>query len=364
MKLGLVLDASLQKPGGVQEYVLGLQQYLARTGHEAVIVSPEVLGGTSIELLKLDSASSMPLTWAKGEEIEEYLRRERFDLLHFQGPFGVFSLQVLSRSEGPNVASFHIVSESTLLPILVKPVLPLFKGFVEKLDGKIAGSEISAAFMQEFFPGDYEVIPYGIDLGRFGRHIEPLPQYQDGRLNLLFLGRLDERKGLMHLLKAYRRLKPRLPEARLIVVGDGPKKKEGLNFVADYGLEDVEFSGYVASELIPHYYASADVYCAPATKDESFGIVLLEAMASGLPIVAFDNEGYRSVMPEEGRGFLVANKNIGALYQALLILGRNPGMREELSAWSLAQAQQYSWERVGPRVLDYYLRIVNQRLPA
>lgn len=149
-----------------------------------------------------------------------------------------------------------------------------------------------------------------------------------------------------------------IPDTRLIIVGDGPEKRRARDFVKEEELENVVFAGAVSWKDLPSYYATADIFCSPATHGESFGVVLLEAMASGLPVVAFNNPGYGSIFPDFARGFLIPNKNISALTQALLILATNPGLKRELGRKNRRYVKYFSWEKVGQEILRFYQRLL------
>ena len=143
-------------------------------------------------------------------------------------------------------------------------------------------------------------------------------------------------------------------DARLLVVGDGPKRREYKRFVGLRGIRDVEFLGRVSDEEKVRYFASTDIYCAPNTGQESFGIVLLEAMAAGVPIVASDIHGFKNVMQRNVQGLLVEPKNARALAAALYTLSRNDDLRHEMGDAGRARAPEFSWERVTERIVDFY----------
>ena len=141
----------------------------------------------------------------------------------------------------------------------------------------------------------------------------------------------------------------------LIIGGTGTKEKEAKKFVKDKNLKDVHFTGFIERQIIPQYFSTADIFCSPATKDETFGIVLIEAFASGLPVVAFANEGYKTVLENENLGFLVKNKSADALGQALLILLTNKSLRDQLSKINRELAKtKYSWDIVGKQICNFY----------
>jgi phosphatidylinositol alpha-mannosyltransferase len=183
----------------------------------------------------------------------------------------------------------------------------------------------------------------------------------DGKVNILFVGRLEKRKGLQYLLKAYRRIKRDIPSSRLIIVGPGTRfRRKYQNQVDKDRLDDVVFVGNVPYEELPRYYKTADVFCAPATGQESFGIVLLEAMALGKPIVATAIEGYASVLTHQREGLLVPPKNDRDLARALSELLTDEAMRREMGDRGLVTAQSYDWQKVARRVFNYYTRILRE----
>jgi phosphatidylinositol alpha-mannosyltransferase len=186
----------------------------------------------------------------------------------------------------------------------------------------------------------------------------PFPQFKDGKLNVLFLGRLEKRKGLPYLLQAYAQAKARLPESRLIIVGpDGGMRAGAEAFVRREGLTDVVFTGYVPEEDKPRYYRTADVFCAPNTGNESFGVILLEAMATGAPVIASNIEGFAYVVGHEQEGLLVPPRDASALADALVQLLGDADRRHELGRRGQEKARQFSWDRVSQQVLDFYRRL-------
>jgi phosphatidylinositol alpha-mannosyltransferase len=219
----------------------------------------------------------------------------------------------------------------------------------------IAVSEPAKAFVNRYFPDfPLRVIPNGIDISVFHPGHTPIRHLRDDRVNILFVGRLEKRKGLGYLLRAYEFMKPRVPNSRLIVVGDGPLRSSVESYISRHRLPDVVMAGYVPDSVLPRYYCSADIFCAPATGAESFGIVLLEAMATGLPVVATEIDGYMSVL-EPGRDSLtVQPKGWAELGAALVILARDADLRRRMGAYGLEKARRYAWEEVASQVVDVY----------
>ena len=208
--------------------------------------------------------------------------------------------------------------------------------------------------MSQYFDVRMNVIPNGIDIDVFRPGRPPVRGLRDGKVNVLFVGRLEKRKGLRYLLRAYEYMRERVPESRLVIVGDGPLRSSIEGFVAGRGLEDVVIAGYVPAEDLPSYYASADVFCAPATGAESFGIVLLEAMASGLPVVTTEIPGYLTVVDPGQNALTVRPKSWQELGATLVVLARDAELRRRMGASGLAKAQRYSWREVTARVIEVY----------
>jgi phosphatidylinositol alpha-mannosyltransferase len=280
-----------------------------------------------------------------------------FDVLHFHEPFVPFlSPTFLDASETVNVATFHAFGGFSPSYWVGSKVT---RHLHHKLHGRIAVSGAARHFINRYFPGDYEIIPNGVDLDRFA-DAEPYEHLRDGTLNILFVGRLEERKGLIHLLKAYHRLRKRHVDARLLVAGAGPKLREYRRFIGLRGIRDVDFLGRVTDDEKARYFASADIFCAPATGQESFGIVLLEAMAAGVPIVASDIHGYKRVVERNVQGILVEPKNPRALAAALYALARDPDLRHELGEAGRRRAPEFSWDRVTERIVDFYYRTLER----
>ena len=293
----------------------------------------------------------MTLSLRFKQRARDLLDAERFDILHFHEPLVPFlSPTLLDASQTVNVATFHAFGGFS-------PSYWVGRRFAgrlaERLHGRVAVSGAARHFISRYFPGDYTIIPNGVDLDLYA-DAEPFDELRDGTLNVLFVGRFEERKGLGHLLRAYHRLRKRRVDARLLVIGTGPKAREYRRYVGLRGIRDVEFLGRVSDHDKARYFASADIFCAPATGQESFGIVLLEAMAAGVPIVASDIHGYKQVVQRNVQGLLVEPRNQRALAAALYALARDPELRHEMGEAGRATAPDYSWPRVTERIVDFY----------
>jgi len=279
------------------------------------------------------------------------LDREQFDVLHFHEPFVPFlSLFLLRESNSVNVATFHAYAGFSPSYEIGSRAM---RGHAARLHGRIAVSAAARHFIDRFFPGDYKVIPNGVDIGRFANAV-PIARWQDGTPNVLFVGRHEPRKGLLDLLKAHRILRKTGRSSRLLVVGSGPQEREARRYVATRALQGVEFLGRVTDAQKAQLYRTADVYASPATGGESFGIVLLEAMAAGTPIVCSDIHGYKGVVRRGREGLLVPPREPRELAVAIDSLLGDPARREQMGAAGRARAEEFSWPRVTAKVDDYY----------
>jgi phosphatidylinositol alpha-mannosyltransferase len=372
MKIALVSPYDYGHPGGVVNHILALNEQLTRMGHQVKIIAPasRALPGNDNRFLHIGRARSFPvrgttirisMSLRLASKIKEVLARERFDIIHLHEPFmPMLCSAVLRFSDSVNVGTFHACRGSPGYNFGWPISAIMLRRRRRKLVGKIAVSRAAMDYARKHVPGEYDIIPNGIDLKHFSPEVSPIDEFCDGKTNILFVGRLEKRKGLDYLLKAYRRLKKDVPDCRLIVVGPGKRfRKKYENYVRRNGLADVVFTGMAAYDQLPRYYKTADIFCAPATGRESFGIVLLEAMAVGKPVVATSIEGYASVMTGGKEGLLVPPKDDKELARALTALATDSSLRQKMASRGLATAQEYNWEKIARRVADYYAKILS-----
>lgn len=368
MKVALISFHSFVQPGGVKRHVLGLYKEYKKRGIETKIIVPRrkwkenygkdvILLGTSLPINFVGSQSDFDINF-NPISIEKTLRKEKFDVLHFHN-FGFPSaLQILASSataDSLKVLTLHSDTEGSDFFKTFPGFIYFFKKICQwKINGVIGVAPMHLMVFRGF-RGPRTLIPNGIDLDEFNTEALPLKKFpKDGKINILFVGRIEERKGLIYLLKAYNILQKRYSNLRLIVVGDGPLKNDCENYVKENKLMEVYFEGRVGKEL-PSYYKSADIFVSPAIFGESFGLVLLEAMACGVPVVAFANSGYRDLLGRSKVGkFLVRPKNYQRLASTIGLLVENPSLRKNAGEWGIEFAKKYSWEEIAGRVLDFY----------
>jgi len=365
MKIALVSPYDFAYPGGVVEHISRLGRQLERMGHTVKILapatSPHTLGfenliavGRPVPVPSGGSIARISLSVWRERRVRSLLRDEAFDIIHLHEPLApVLCYGVLVASQTVNVGTFHAFHRVGIEYRLFKYPFRL-RHCIKKLDCRIAVSPPALRYVSKFFPGEYRIIPNGINVDFFSQDVPHFEAFNDGKLNILFVGRLEKRKGLKHLRGAFGRLKWEHPNIRLIVVGPGNPGKECYRIMAERNLQDVVFAGGVSGEALRRYYHTADIFCSPATGRESFGIVLGEAMASGKPIVASNIEGYASVVTDNAEGFLVPPKNEEALALALQRLILDPDLRHEMGQRGKITVQVYRWDRVAAQVVQCY----------
>jgi len=366
MRVGIVCPYTWDVPGGVQAHVRDLADSLQRLGHEVSVLTPVdepeeadlpsyvVPAGRAVPVPYNGSVARLafgPLSLAR---TRRWLRDGRFDVLHIHEPT-VPSLSMLAcfAASGPMVATFHTATtRSRALQVFGSVLQP----GLEKITGRIAVSPAARRVVVEHLGGDAVLIPNGVDVRRFegaapllGRPAVP---------TVAFLGRIDEpRKGLAVLLEALPELVELVPKVRLLVAGPGDVEEVRGAIPASLR-GHVELLGLVSEGDKPRVYASGDVYCAPNTHGESFGIVLIESMATGTPVVASDLEAFRRVLEDGRAGVLVPVSDPASLATALADLLADPDRRKRLAEVGRDTVEQYDWTRVAARIVEVYETVV------
>ncbi len=373
MKIALVSPYDFAYPGGVCTHISYLARHFTRMGHEVKIIAPasKAVATFGDRFIPIGSPRPIPTSgsiarltispWTSSR-VKAVLDREGFDVIHLHEPLmPMLCTTVLRLSQTANIGTFHACHGSPGYNFLFPFGRVVIKRRFRRLHGKIAVSKPAREFVCQYLPGYYNIIPNGVDLDHFSPDVSPIDEFCDGKLNILFVGRLERRKGFNYLLEAFVQVKREIPNSRLIVVGPGTRlRRKYEKKVAKNGIKDVVFAGFVSHDDLPRYYKTADVFCAPATGRESFGIVLLEAMAMGKPVVASNIEGYASVVTHGVDGLLVPPRDTEALAQTLVSLLNDSSLRQQMGTRGRAKALEHSWERIARDVMGYYLRVLGE----
>lgn len=371
MKIAQVIPYDFSRPGGVKSHIENLAIYLKKMGHEVKIIAPNVNGhlidNPDVKLIGKGrntdfwGGTKIDINMAKGDEIKElkaYLKKEQFDILHFHNGWTPFmTYQVRYFSNAKNVGTFHDTPTDTFFgqKIVGGILMPLASGVVTLVaDELISVSKSQAKYVTRFFTKKPAIIPNGINPEQFNTSFDPWAEYQDDKFNLLYLGRFEGRKGLFYALESFKQLKPKYPNLRLLIAGDGDQKQDALDFVSNNHLEDVVFLGFVDEDKKASLIRTAHIMLATAIFGESFGIVLLEAMACGTPMVGFGNSGYLNVINGKWTEYFPEPRDGQSLTDKIEKLYNNPDIREEMIDWGIEEAKKYEWAKITEQVETVY----------
>lgn len=364
-----VADVYYPHPGGIPEHIKHLAEGLSARGHHVEILSarfpkknfpdwedpPNIIRvGRSVRIPANKSMSSITVSARLSKKVKEIILRGRYDIVHTHGPIApVLPLLAVKHANCKVVSTFHAAHGDSL-------GYEIFGGYLRKwhdrIDGRIAVSPVARDSVARYFPGEFRIIPNGVDVKRFNPDNPPLPHLSGAR-NILFVGRLEPRKGAKFLFQALPFVLRKVPDARLVVVGTGMTRWY-KRFIDPSVKHRVLFEGFVNPDILPRYYTSSEVFCSPATGGESFGIVLLEAMASGVPIVASDIPGYRCVMEHGAEGYFAEPEDPQSIAEALIRVLLDPNAREMGKRGREKATSLYSWERVVGMVEDFYREVM------
>ena len=361
MRIALVCPYDLSVPGGVQSHVRQVADALRGMGDEVAVLAPgpgddHVGLGRSVGVPFNDSVAPVAMSPVALRRTARALRDLGPDVVHVHEPLVPWVGPAAVRSApAPVVVTMHAWSDRDRVYRVARPI---GRALLRRAAVAIAVSEAAATYHAGALGlpiGTFEVVPNGVDVARFGQ-AEPLPEIVDAaRPTLLFVGRLERRKGLETLVRAFTRVKAERPDLRLYVVGDGPERDRCQALLPARLRADLVFLGRVDTQDLPRFHASCDVYVAPALGGESFGIVLLEAMAAGRPVIASDIPGYRSVARDGVQARLVPPGDVDALVAAIQALLDNPSLRAAMGREGRVTAAAHDWPVIAGRLRELYL---------
>jgi phosphatidylinositol alpha-mannosyltransferase len=376
MNIAIVTSYFYPWYGGITEHVYHQYTELVDRGYNVKIITPFDGSGKlrkSEDLIQIGklvtcivngSVVKIPLLVGKKTVIRKILMTNKFDIVHLHQPlFCSLGLSFLScilserkagRVTPAVVGTFHACG-GNLERILISRMQSFFRRFRFSFARKIAVSQSSREFIQKALPGVYQIIPNGVDVKRFSKEKNRISRYNDGTLNILFVGRLEPRKGVPILLKSmdYIRTYTSVP-FRMIIVGNSPFSRYYRSLIPNHLKSNVVFTGEVSFDELPQYYRTSHIFCSPALYGESFGIVLVEAMAAGLPVVATNNEGYSKVIRDGITGFLVSPQRPQALAAAIARLLDSEKLRKSFAERGRLEAYRYSWPKIVDKLENVY----------
>ncbi|MEU6224410.1 glycosyltransferase family 4 protein [Streptomyces sp. NPDC047042] len=359
MKIGIVCPYSWDVPGGVQFHIRDLADYFIRLGHDVSVLAPAdddtplppyvVSAGRAVPVPYNGSVARLNFGFLSAARVRRWLHEGEFDVIHIHEPASP-SLGLLAcwAAQGPIVATFHTSNPRSRAMLAAYSIL---QAALEKISARIAVSEYARRTLVEHLGGDAVVIPNGVDVDSFAG-AKPKPEWQGDTIG--FIGRINEpRKGLPVLMKALPKILAARPSTRLLVAGKGDEE-EALEGLPPELRSRVEFLGMVSDEDKARLLRSVDVYIAPNTGGESFGIILVEALSAGAPVLASDLDAFAQVLDQGAAGELFPNEDADALADAAVRLLGDPDRRAELRERGSAHVRRFDWSTVGADILSVY----------
>ena len=366
MKIALAFETTFDSDAGVQQYFKGLGRYLIGKHHDVKFLVTQgtdkgEFKGRVISLGKVINppfinTTSVPVgIYAPTANIRGALRDFDFDVIHCGLPVSPFSLgKLLKYAQCPVVGTFMSHSNDPGHRFWMYLTQTMLMNTSKYIDTLTAPNRITAYDAAHVTPGVYHIIPFAIDLSMFKRRAKPIKELKDNRPTILYFGRLEERKGIRILVNAFPNILKRIPDAHLIIAGDGPLRSELEMLVSLKNIRHaVDFVGYVPETEKAKYFASTDICVFPATHGESFGIVLVETLASGKIPIAFANEGYGSVL-ENLPETLVTIRDKKELVRRIVYYLTHPKEKKQLEKRCVTESKRFDWNTVGPQILKLY----------
>jgi phosphatidyl-myo-inositol alpha-mannosyltransferase len=376
MRIGIVCPYNYFRPGGVQTCIREIARELERRGHYVRVVAPHakiepetkesnvlLIGGSTEFNTPFATKADLGIS-VSNERIDQLFAQEKFDVLHIHEPgIPMLGAQLLSRSTSANVGTLHAtLPENIMSKSFEKLMIPFAKYIEPRLHAITAVSPVALNSARAYAPhAQVDIVPNGIALDEYLPKKKPKKLHADKK-TILYIGRLERRKGVRYLIDAYAELRKEHSDVQLLIVGDGRLRASLEARVKKYSVPDVTFLGFISEAEKKHLLQSADLFCSPALYGESFGIVLLEAMAAGCVVVGGNNPGYASVMTEIGRLSLVNPESTSDFAHRLELMLFDESLRKLWLAWSKQNIAQYDYRQIVNQYEDVYAKaILNKR---
>lgn len=364
MRIGLVCPYDIFKNGGVQECVLALRAEYEHKGHDAYIITPRPKGivadlehegillvGQSRDIKSPFHTTAQVAVTFDNAALDELLEKFKFDVIHYHEPWvPIISRQILMKSSAVNIGTFHAKLPDTVMSKTIeKGITPYTKSILKYIDEFTAVSSAASEYISTLTNEEINIVPNGIDIDKFSSG-----KAKRDNKDVLFIGRLEKRKGVKYLLDAFKVLQDSDDEVSLTIAGDGPDRAKLEAYVKYQKINNVEFLGFIDEKKKIELLQSTRIYCSPALYGESFGIVLLEAMAAGAVTVAGSNPGYSSVLIDKGAMSLVNVKDTESFARKMKLFINDNEMRELWLGWSKNYVQQFNYDNIANQYLDVY----------
>ncbi len=361
MKIALVSQSYYPRFGGVTEHTHNLAVNLRRIGYDVLVITSGP-GQSDDLVLRIGKNMMIPMNGAMVNvtvglglvsRLRSIFKSYGFDLIHIQCPLEptlpLAALMAVMKMDVPVVGTFHMSAR-------ISPAYEIFgkllQRYARRLDLRIAVSESARRFAMRYFPGDYHVIPNGVDTSRFKPKENANGSPRTTRF--LWVGRFDMRKQVPLLIEAFKRAHALRSGSVLVLVGSGITKPYSQFKAGALKDRAIHFTGSVPIRDLPGYYQQSDIFCSIPSGSESFGIVLLEAMSSGLPVICSEIDGYREIVENGFEGILVPPKDVEKIASAMVSLIDNPDLRKKMGERGRAKALRYDWQNIAERTARAY----------
>lgn len=365
MRIGIVCPYNIFRPGGVQAHIEAQAKELRKRKHKVIIITPKPRDfsgekpkdvyfiGQSVKMQA--QSSTVDLSAAlEVEELEQLYEDLKLDIIHFHEAFVPFvSRQLVMQADCPKVGTLHAAIPETLLGRSVASIRPYMRSVLQGLDAITAVSPAATSHVMDIIDKEIKFIPNGIS-----EDFKSTKQFKRDPATILFIGRLEKRKGAKYLIDAFEHVVEKIPNAKCVIAGDGQLRKNLQRYAKDRGIDNVEFLGFIDEKKKIELLSTCTIYCSPAIYGESFGIVLLEAMALGAPVVAHPNQGYEWVMKDTGRLSLVDVKNSEEFARRLILMIEDEGLRKHWQSWAKNYVKQFSYRKIVDEYEDIYKKLI------
>lgn len=371
MKIGVISDYFYPAIGGISEHVYNFSKYAQKMGHDVKLITPAPINYSKTELKRIDEAmlpgqvirlghhlpvfsnaslSRIGIAWSIDKKLKELFDSERFDVVHTHSPLaGYIPMLSVKYSNTLTIGTMHTYFKDNYW---FKKFKKYIVRYYDSLDGCISVSDSSRDLINQYLNRTPTVINNGIDINLFGNTNEKIEKFNDGKINVFFVGRAETRNGIDVLINAFIRAIKDFKNMRLIIAGDGPFLQYYKDMVPAENKDDIHFVGRIYKER-PAYYNTADIHVFPA-EIATFSITVLEGMAAGKPVITTDMKSFKEILEDGKEGFLVKYGDSDAMAKKILDLASNKELRESVGLAARKRSMNYSWEKVTERVISFY----------
>jgi len=368
LKVGIVSEYYYPHLGGLSGDVHYAAVEFAKKGYDVKLITTRVQEphnirfsefgfeiirlGRSVPIIANGSLAKVSFAWDLGRRIRKVMREQEFDVIHIHCPLTpVLPLMIHRYADCPVIGHVHTFLKSK--PLYYTWFEKHLSRFMNDMEGRIAVSQVCAKPFSDWFHCDFKVLPNGVPIDEFKEDIPRIPQFDDGKINLFFIGRMEPRNGISVLIDAFRLIRQEEPNTRLIMAGAGPLKSYFENTIEEELAPHIHFVGPILEEK-PQYFATADINVCPTTPISALGVTLLESMASGKPTVCSDMPAYRETV-DGGKDVLMADPfKPEDFAQQILRIIREPGLGQMIAKRARRKMEQYySWAYIIDQVDQY-----------